>query len=328
MSHRFTVALIAFSIALSATGLAQQRRLVDLRVVVRLSGSSLEPRGVLLRLQADQMPGGQSLTNTDSSGKATFANLPQAIYTVSAEFPGFISQAQTIDLQNTNGGYMQFELKRKPDEKAAAVAPEGPYAFVAANIDPKAQDKFREGKRKLEKNDVAGSIGAFKKAVQIDPKYTDAYLALGTAFLDTGDFKSAQATLLKAIEREPNLPGARFALGAAYNRTQSYPQAEEQLRAGLALKNDFADGHYELARTLLSTGRLPEGEEHVRKALALDPKHPRSHLLMGNVQLAKRDLPGAIASYREYLKLDPKGPMAEATKDMISKLEKELKKNQ
>ena len=329
MKHRFTIALIAFLIAFAATGSAQEglRRLVDLRVIVRLSDSSLEPRGVLLRLQADQMPGGQSLTNTDSSGKATFANLPQAIYTVSAEFPGFISQAQTIDLQNTNGGYMQFELKRKPDEKASGVPPEGPYATVAATINPKAQEKFREGQQKLEKKDISGGISAFKKAVQIDPKYAEAYLALGTAYLDTSDFKSAQETLVKAVEREPTLPGARFALGAAYNRTQSYPQAEEQLRAGLALKSDFADGHYELARALLSTGRLPEAEEHVRKALVLDPKHPRAHLLMGNVQLAKRDLPGALASYREYLKLDPMGPMADATEDMITKLENELKKS-
>jgi tetratricopeptide (TPR) repeat protein len=328
MTKRYLVP-VALLVALLQAMTAQQdmRRVVDLRVRVRLINSSLEPRGILLRLQADQMPGGQSIISTDTSGKAVFANLPQAIYTVSAEFPGFISQAQTVDLQNTNGSYIIFELKPKPDAKnVAAVPPEGPYATVAANTDPEAQKKFREGQKQLQKNNPSSAISNFKRAIEIAPDYTEAYLALGTTYMDTGGFLQAQELLTKVVTKEPNLPGARFALGAAYNRTKNYPQAEEQLRAGLKLKNDFADGHYELARALLATGKLQEGEEHVRKALELDKTHARSYLLLGNVQLAKKDLQGAISSYREYLKLDPKGPMADATKQMIEKLEKESKK--
>ena len=315
--------------ALLQTISAQQdmRRLVDLRVQVRLLNSSLQPRGILLRLQAEQMPGGQSIINTDSSGKAVFTNLPQAIYSVTAEFPGFTSQAQTVDLQNTNGSYIVFELKPKVDEKnVPAVPPEGPFATLAANIDPEAQKKFHEGEKQLQKRNPDSAISNFKKAVEIAPDFTEAYLALGTTYMDTGEFLQAQEVLAKVVAKEPKLPAAHFALGASYNRTKNFPQAEQQLRAGLALNDKVADGHYELARVLLSTGRLQEGEQHVRKALELDNTHARSHLLLGNVLLAKKDLQGAINSYREYLKLDPNGPMADATKQMIEKLEKQLKK--
>jgi Tfp pilus assembly protein PilF len=302
----------------------------EIRVQVRLVGSRLEPRGVLIRVQAlggRVSSGGQLMQSTDSSGKTTFAGLENTDYDVSAEFPGFNTKRERVDLTFAQGYFAVFELTPKVDPNAPpAVPPEGPFATLAANIDPKAQEKYQDGQKQLEKNNPSSAISNFKKALEIDPKYTDAYLALGTTYMDTGEFPKAQETLAKVVEMEPKLPGARFALGAAYNRTNAFPQAEEQLRAGLQLNDAVADGHYELANVLLKTGRLPEGETHVRKAIELDKAHKRAYLLLGNVLLAKKDKQGAVDAYREYLKLDPKGPMADATKQMIEKLEKEIKK--
>jgi hypothetical protein len=46
---------------------------------------------------------------------------------------------------------------------------------------------------------------------------------------------------------------------------------------------------------------------------------------MGNILLRKRDADGALLQFQEYLRLAPNGAMAEPTRQMVSKLEAEMK---
>ena len=56
--------------------------------------------------------------------------------------------------------------------------------------------------------DVQKAIGAFRKAVEINPKYAQAYKELAFALLNVGDRPGARAALQNYVEVAPEAPDA------------------------------------------------------------------------------------------------------------------------
>src|SRR6185369_7450222 len=72
---------------------------------------------------------------------------------------------------------------------------------------------FSKGKALYEKGDMAKAGLEFKNAIQIDPKYADAYYMLGMVDLAGGRVRDAYGRLLKATELNPALLKAQVQLG-------------------------------------------------------------------------------------------------------------------
>jgi tetratricopeptide (TPR) repeat protein len=132
--------------------------------------------------------------------------------------------------------------------------------------------------------------------------------------------------LQKCIALDGKSPQAMIALGVAYNSQKKYGEAEKVLTRAVQLAPESFDAHEELAKALLPhLQRTPEAEVHLRKAVSLNNTSVEAHILLGNVLLREHNTEGALKEYQESLRLAPKGPMAEATKEMVSKIESELK---
>ena len=136
---------------------------------------------------------------------------------------------------------------------------------------------------------------------------------MGSAYLEQKNWKGAEASLEKAIELDPKLSDAYLELGAVYNQTKEYPKAETVLNKGLELSPDAGGGHYELAKTYWAMGRWQDAAPHAKSAVTSMPSLAPPHVLLGNILLKKNDLNGALHEYQEYLRLDPDGSMAPGT---------------
>jgi tetratricopeptide (TPR) repeat protein len=66
------------------------------------------------------------------------------------------------------------------------------------------------------------------KAIEIDPKFGEAYLQLGILSVDRKDYRQAIDLFTKAIEANPQVADAHYRLGVAYQRTGAVDKARQE----------------------------------------------------------------------------------------------------
>jgi len=299
----------------------------NLTGIVRNPDGTPFESGALVKVESDR--GGMAAeVQTDPSGKFEADNLPRDRYTVTVHSPGYADSKQEVDLDTYPRAFLQFTMK--PDS-GADEAPSGPassdplvsVADLAAS--PEAQAEYIKGRKLLlEDHKPKESIEPLKKAIQLSPSYPLAYFLLGTAYMNVQKWGDAETSLNKAIEENDRLGPAYLSLGTCLNAEKKFTDAEKPLLKGLGLVPDSAQGQYQLGWTYWSLNRWQDADPHVRKSLALDSTFAPAHLLMGNILLRERDGKDAFHEFNEYLRLDPKGQYADATRDLVNRLDKAL----
>jgi tetratricopeptide (TPR) repeat protein len=227
---------------------------------------------------------------------------------------------------------MFFSLKPKPGAKAATptaspadpnVPAEAPKAFEKGAIATGKKDKIEEGVRQLE------------KALSLYPKFLEALVKLGAAYMDLQQWDKAEPAFKKALELEPKTANALFALGEIYLRQKKTDEAEKVLLQGLQIDDKSAPAHLALARTYWETASnvkdeaqakpsLEKAYDQVNQSLKLNPEVAQAHLVKGNLLLRVRRAADAQHEYEEYLRLEPKGAFAEQTRVIVEKIKKAL----
>jgi adenylate cyclase len=77
----------------------------------------------------------------------------------------------------------------------------------------------------------AEAIGLMEKAMRLNPRYPAVYLAsLGGAYLWTGRYEEAIATLKQALSRNPNLVSAYYGLAISYSELGREEEARAEVR--------------------------------------------------------------------------------------------------
>jgi tetratricopeptide (TPR) repeat protein len=112
---------------------------------------------------------------------------------------------------------------------------------------------------------VASAIGSFEHAIQLDPRFGEAYFNLASIYA-SGAYRDPAKALQyfrKTLEIDPNYKKAYFGL-AWFTLTQEEDAftAEEYFQKAIAYAPDFAEAHYGLGLSYVQMGK---------NALALGP---------------------------------------------------------
>ncbi len=277
--------------------------------------------------------GGNSQQFTSRDGKFYFRVSP-GHYTVSIRMAGYRQEQQSVDLiDNGSSEYMSFHLK----SDASSVKPIT-HSIVRADVPVEARNEFEKAEAALasnKKESMDEGIRHLGKAITIYPKFTEAQLRLGTAYMDLQQWDNAEKALRKTIEIDPKAANAFFALGEVFLRQKKYDQAEKAVQDGLAIESRSAQAHMTLAHIYWDKAaaikeeaqwrpQLEKSYEEVKQALALDPNLAEAHLLKGNLLFKVRRAADAQNEFEEYLRLDPKGQYADQTRALVEKIKKAL----
>jgi TolB-like protein/Tfp pilus assembly protein PilF len=200
---------------------------------------------------------------------------------------GFDVWSQTYDRQLTDVFAVQDEIADSVVEALKLKLLAGAPAAAAQRHTPRfeAYDFYLRGRQALARQDEEGFLLArdsFRKAVELDPEYADAFsgLAMTESFVgeqarDRGDPNAADRRALTAAERavalDPQLGDAFATRGYLRTRAWQWDGALADVRKAMAL--DPSDGRNPLryAYLLATLGRLPEARAALEQGTRVDP---------------------------------------------------------
>ncbi|MBS1790534.1 MAG: tetratricopeptide repeat protein [Acidobacteria bacterium] len=295
--------------------------MVSISGQVRLPQNTEAAEMILVTLES-RRGGIVAQVRTDRTGKFKFSGIGTGQYKVVIRHPGYQEIQREIDLETVTSEYVQFQLV--PEKSASA--PTAPNSLlVNAAIPPEAQKEFDQGQTDLKDNKtLQNGIAHLEKAISLYPKFLEAHLLLGTAYITSKQLDKAEHELHKTLEIDPKVIAAYFALGDVYRQKQKYPDAEKVLLDGLKLEPKSPLGHFTLGQVYFAKGDITKAGPEVGQALQLKPDYAEAYLLAGNLFLKARNANSALQMYEQYLRLEPKGEYAQQAREMTEKIKKAL----
>jgi tetratricopeptide (TPR) repeat protein len=100
----------------------------------------------------------------------------------------------------------------------------------------------------FKKGEYDKAIADETKAIEIDPKFAEAYVNRGIAYLAKGEHDKAIADFTKAIQLKPDLAEAYYNRGVSYERLGRKAEAIADYRSTLALSRLDTDAQAALKR--------------------------------------------------------------------------------
>src|SRR5882762_3728940 len=204
------------------------------------------------------------------------------------------------------------------------------YAWLAGQAGTSdAQQDLQAGLEASKQHQIDMDITEFGKATDSDPNLAEAFVNLGSAYMEKRDYGAAIAPLKRAIELSPDLPvahqligyallaqgysaeaiphlqrvGALDALGIAQIETSQLTEAVSSFTAALAQRPGDPDLLYYLGH---ASGLL--SKDAIDNLLATHPDSARAHQALAENYFVLRQMPQAEKEFLEVLRLRPNTP--------------------
>src|SRR5690606_3805186 len=156
-----------------------------------------------------------------------------------------------------------------------------------------------------------GGINQLRSEVEANPGSVVAWVALGNAYYEGGQYDQAKNSFLEATALDYTAGDAHYGLGLAEFARGDYQAALFEFTEVTRLHQDRFDGHFNRAVTLARLRRPAEAAAALEEALAQAAPEAtaddrvQAHLgLAGQLELAG-DYAGAAAAYAAALETEP-----------------------
>lgn len=256
---------------------------------------------------------------TDSTGRFRFSKLIPGQYMISASSPGFKVAPQQVDVSRFIPR-VHLLLQLVPEGETFAKPKSTSPKVVNANVPEKARNEFEKGRAALANQKVDEAIARLQSAVTLYSDYYEAYVVLGTVYMDQSNWDKAQVVLRRALEISPTAVEPMVSLGEVYRRQKKYDEGEKVLQEAIKLDDQSWLGHYTLGRIYWEKNDLVNAGKQIGTTIQLQPDFPDSRAMAGNIFVRARMPENAIIEYEEYLRLAPKGQFADEIRELVKKL--------
>jgi len=98
---------------------------------------------------------------------------------------------------------------------------------AAENPKPASASVYNLGLKSYEQGDVTSAISFFKRAVDLDPNFIDAYYNLGAIYKKQKNYVEAISSLQKAVDLNPKDEDAKYELAYCYMEEKNYEKAKK-----------------------------------------------------------------------------------------------------
>lgn len=188
--------------------------------------------------------------------------------------------------------------------------------------DKEAYNLYREAMYHLQKftpEGISAGIKSGKQAIEKDPNYALAYVAVARCYILRGalydgpkkTYHDVLAYVGEALKLDPNLPDAHAALAVIHLfHDWDWPAAEREVKKAISLDPGVPLSWNFQGFTQAVNGRLPEALASFRRGQELDPLAPGRRNELAICYNWMREHDRAIAEAQKALELDPNFPLA------------------
>ena len=187
--------------------------------------------------------------NASQSAKEFFEHLKKAV-----SLSGKASEGEKLlILANEAGANGDVARQKELLDKLVAAHPN----------DERAQ--FNLGGYYFGQQDFTQAIQHYKKATELNPKYSTAYNLLGYAYRQNGDYANAEQAFKKYIELIPNDPNPYDSYAELLLKMGKFEDSITQYRKALAIDPNFIASHVGISADLTYLGKPDEAAAELQK---------------------------------------------------------------
>jgi eukaryotic-like serine/threonine-protein kinase len=164
------------------------------------------------------------------------------------------------------------------------------------------------------RKEIYNAITFYDRAIQLDPKYAQAYAAMALAYARLpigGDAPSgpsgnaSRVAAKKALALDPENSDAHLALAIGKMWYDwDWRGSEQEFRRAIALNPNSENAHTNYAHLLFYTGRLDEAAHEAKEALQLDPASPMANTIAAEFTVQPNQPDLLIPIYRRALEVN------------------------
>ena len=198
-------------------------------------------------------------------------------------------------------------------------------AASALTIPSKAKKEYLASCAALKETKVERAEKHLRKAVEIYPQYSAAWVTLGQVFATQNHVDEARSACAQASTIEPKYLPAYLCLADLAAQEKAWTMVLQLSNQAIVVDATSSPLAYEYnAAANLRMNKLDEAEKSARRALEIDKNNsdPRAHFLLAQIYEAKRDPVNEIQQLKEYLKLAGDSKDAATVKQYLEQLEK------
>jgi tetratricopeptide (TPR) repeat protein len=270
---------------------------------------------------ASELPDGNRATRTNPSGGMKDSQL------VNCDLRFVLNGYRSELVSLSNRKYMD-----NPDIGTVLLHPqtkvEGLTLSATTALAPKdAARAYQRGLEALKKNKVEDAEKDFEKAVDVYPKFADAWFQLGLVHERLARPLEARYAYAQSIAADSKFihPYERMYL-LGFKESKWREVADNSDRVLRLDPIDYPAAHYYNAIANLQLNNLEAAEKSARQSVALDTKgeNPQGMYVLGVILSRKKDYTGAAESLRAYLKAAPEGKEADQARKHLADLDRML----
>lgn len=213
-------------------------------------------------------------------------------------------------LNNAAGGELiaQSDKDTSQEEKMKKINRAIPYLQKAIQIYPKYNNAYLllgnahlKGDRDFEK-----AFDAYKHALLINPDYGDALQNMGVLLNNWTDVPKKVAALKDFIKEQPNNPRLYSLLGTVYNDTGELDSAIIVYRKEIQVNANSSDAYNQIGAIYGRGKNMYDSSIYYLKiAIAKDANNVEAYENLGVGYAMKKDFQNALATFRNGLQLNP-----------------------
>ena len=181
-----------------------------------------------------------------------------------------------------------------------------PYFKKAVDADPEYADAWAQtGFCNGMLGRHAEALKASRAALRLKPDSPESYLNIGSAFAHLGQFKESAEAYRQALRLDPTNADTHFALGVSYGKAGRIEDEVQAYKQAIRLRPDFVGAYEKLAQGLFKLNRFAEAVASHKVIVQLKPGDGVAYDNLGVAYLKLKQYAEAVEAFKQAIRLKP-----------------------